>query len=251
MAHLIGLITWDRLHLTSITAPLNLKPERWGIDPDDVTMMWVDNGSTPANYQAMRRLLHGIGYTYHIRLERNYGIAHAINELYQFGFNRLGVDYVTTIANDIIEPDGYLALRQEAIGAIHTTGVCSIKVDDAATFGTKRQDGIQYEENLLISGNHTTPRGTFERIGYQYEGYGIYAPIDFDYCARAQAAGLRTYQLSGVIAKHLGKNNDQEYQQQKNASHYAALPEYRARLETYRRGHNLYYKPYRYEIPER
>ena len=248
MAHLIGLITWDRLHLTSITAPINLNPQRWGIDPDDVTVMWVDNGSTPANYKAMSKL---ILPDCKLRHRKNHGIGRAINDICHMAFHMMGVDYVTTIANDIIEPQNYLLHRQEAIEAIENTGVCSIKVNDAATFGTKRQDGVQYEENVLISGNHTIPRTTFERIGYQYEGYGIYAPIDFDYCARAQATGLRTYQLSGVIAKHLGNNNDQEYQQQKNASHYAAMPEYRARLETYRRGHNLYYKPYRYEVPER
>ena len=248
MAHLIGLITWDRLNLTSITAPINLNPERWGIDPDDVTVMWVDNGSTPTNYKAMSKL---IMPDIKVRHRKNQGIARAINDICHMAFNMLDIDYVTTLANDIIEPENYLLHRQEAISAINNTGVCSIKVDDAATFGVKRQEGIQYEENVLISGNHTIPRSTFKRIGYQYEGYGIYAPLDFDYCARAQAAGLRTYQLSGVIAKHLGKNNDQEYQQQKNASHYAALPEYRARLEAYRRGHNLYYKPYRYEVPER
>lgn len=246
MKHYLLAITLDRPDFTLQTWANNFDPANWGRPADGVRIMWVDNGSTADNYARFFSEMTQYKPAYHELLTENRGIAYAVNRMMRVAFEECGADMVTTIGSDIIEPDGWLGLRERAMQTIPNSMLCSIKVSDAATLPiVKERDGITYEVGSLISGNHTISRKCWERFGYYYEPMGIYGPIDFEYCLRIRYhVGPISYQIANARALHLGGRgmNPAAYQARKDESDKAAWPLYHERIRSLR-ADNLHYRP--------
>lgn len=120
-----------------------------------------------------------------------YGIAAACNR----GLRMLGPNFetYTILGNDIIEPEGWLDGRIQAINAGY--GVVSYPFDVVADFW-----------NTDIIGNYTISKDCIEAIGGFNTAFDPYGAIDLDYCHRARAAGFRTSYIPGAIAVHRGQH---------------------------------------------
>jgi GT2 family glycosyltransferase len=217
-------LTLDREELTQRAFPHNLTPR------PDLLYIW-DNGS-----RYWHKLKDYNPDTLYIS-STNKGISEPLNVMMDAAF-KAGAEMVCTMANDILEPHNAWAKRLEAAKETGA-GVVSIPLAGANRYPQKEKNGIRYESGDII-GNFGITRQLYESIGGFYEGYGIYGPIDLDYCARARAAGFDTIYISNLYAEHLGVNNPKDYQQKKEASLKKAWPLYNYRLGLYRQGKDLF-----------
>ena len=150
----------------------------------------------------------------HVHCSDNMGIAAPLNRLAQMAFDD-GADVVVTMANDILEPDGWIEKRIEAIEAIPNIAVVAIPPTGTLVRYTKQvTDGITFENGQVI-GNWAITRDAFEQVGKLYEGFGIYGPIDLEYCDRCDQMGYKTIYLSNEVAKHIGNDDPPEYKKAK------------------------------------
>lgn len=150
--------------------------------------------------------------------DSNQGIAGPIN----YWMERLFAshyDIVVTMANDILEPANWIDLRVKAFQNIPNAGIVSIPIigQGCIRYQRKAINNITFEEGNII-GNFAISRAVYEAIGGFPECYGLYGPIDLDYCAHARKAGFRTIYLSDYEARHIGTNNPTEYQKAKEES---------------------------------
>lgn len=153
----------------------------------------------------------------HVHCSQNLGIAAPLNRLAQMAFDD-GADVVITMANDILEPEGWIEKRIKAIEAIPNVAVVAIPPTGTLIRYTKQNtDGITWENGQVI-GNWAITKETFEKVGKLYEGFGIYGPIDLEYCDRCAKHGMKTIYLSNEVAEHIGDNDPPEYKKAKEDS---------------------------------
>jgi GT2 family glycosyltransferase len=107
-----------------------------------------------------------------------------------------GYDAIAFLANDIEEPDNWLAKKVEALISYPDAGVVASSLDCARTTLI----------NELIISNWLISKETIEKIGYFNESMFPYGPIDLDYCERCYAAGLKTYYTMDCLAVHSGSH---------------------------------------------
>lgn len=208
----------------------------------DYDLFWLDNGTNEEEFH----LVADIAWRYDIKWFENeienLGIAPAYNTLMRVGYD-MGYDYVMTMANDILEPDNWLRSRIEAAEKVDNTAVVAIPCNGAHRYSRANINGIDIEQGQVI-GNYLITRKALETVGYWTTKYGIYGPIDLDYCDRIHKAGLRAYYLSGLHSEHLGtwqKEGDSEYQARKKESLNASWQKYTQQKEKYARGEDLYF----------
>ncbi|CAB4122015.1 hypothetical protein UFOVP19_39 [uncultured Caudovirales phage] len=125
------------------------------------------------------------------------GIANAINTGLR-RFNLKIIDYVTVMANDIIEPENWLAIRNEFMKD-KTIGISSIQVR-----------GFDNDTTDLV-GNFTISSETIRKVGAFNEELDPYGAIDLDYCTRVRAAGLHTKFITNGMAQHIEQNGSDKY----------------------------------------
>lgn len=121
------------------------------------------------------------------------GIADALNE----GIDHMkenGYDAIAFLANDIEEPENWLAKKVEALITYPDAGVVASSLDCARTTLI----------NELIISNWLISKETIEKIGYFNESMFVYGPYDLEYCERVWAAGLKTYYVIDCLAIHIG-----------------------------------------------
>lgn len=203
-------------------------------------LFWLDNGTANDEFHEVSR----IGWRFDIKWfdhnEENQGIAPAYNTLMRTAFD-MGYDYVMTMSNDIIEPDNWLINRIEAAEKVDNTGVVAIACNGAHRYPTDEINGVKIEQGQVI-GNYLITRKAIEVIGYWATKYGIYGPIDLDYCDRLRQAGLRAYYIHGHTSQHIGEWTPEpdEYQIAKKKSLNVSWQKYTYAKEMYSRGEGLY-----------
>jgi GT2 family glycosyltransferase len=117
------------------------------------------------------------------------GIANAIN----IGLNKIdfsNIEYVTLLANDILEPDNWLLMRNEFLQD-KTIGICSISLDGFSG------------DSLDLIGNFTITKEAIKRVGAFNQELDPYGAIDLDYCTRVRASGLHTKFIPSTRATHI------------------------------------------------
>lgn len=234
----ILLLTCGRPEMTAQTWKANLSEEKAGY-PFDV--FWFDNGSSDEDFLPMLSLSEQFRPEWFHYSDINMGIAIGINRMMDVAFKR-GYDAVLTMGNDIIEPDNYLLDRVQAAIMIPNTGVVAVPVVSAHLYSEKEENGIRINEGGQLIGNFLITRAAYLTIGLFNTEYGIYGPLDLDYCDRCRAAGLRHYYLAGKMAQHLGTHdaNPEQYQQAKKESLAKSWQQYTFNTHKYREGENLY-----------
>jgi GT2 family glycosyltransferase len=165
----------------------------------------------------------GIEYK-HFNINRE-GISNALND----GLDLAIIDeydYVGFLANDILEPDNWLAKKLEALQTYPFAGIV------ASSLGEVRR-GISNEH---IISNWLIDIKLVKEIGYFNEAMFPYGPIDLDYCERAHIANFNTYYVMNCMAEHIGSHasgdeygyNKAELLQKNWASHEQDIRSYRA-----------------------
>lgn len=148
-------------------------------------------GNRPHNILIDNELKAGYDATYvNVNTE---GIANALNEGVEYMMEN-NYDAIAFLANDIIEPQDWLAKKVFALENYPNAGVVASSLDHPRTV-------IQ---NEMIISNWLISRNTVEKIGYFNESMFPYGPIDLDYCQRCYAAGLSTYYVMDCFAQHIG-----------------------------------------------
>lgn len=201
---------------------------------------WFDNGSTPGELRQMMEEAAKHNFVYSHFETQNKGIAYALNHLLRQA-HADGISQFMTMANDIKEPPGWLDFRVRAAADIDNTGVVAIPVDGAARYGRKHVNGWVIDEGTVI-GNWLITEQAYSKIGGFCMDYGIYGPLDIDYCERMKVAGLKYYYISDLYAEHIGepKNNPPEYQAEKTASLNASWETFKKNQKAYRVGAKIY-----------
>ena len=152
------------------------------------------------------------------------GIANAMNEAIDIaGVD--GYDAIAYLANDIIEPDNWLAKKVEALQTYPYAGIVSSSLDH-------ERRGVKSEH---IISNWLLSMKVVEQIGIFNESMFPYGPIDLDYCERANIAGFNTYYVKDCLAEHIGSHasgdeygyNKTELLQKNWAKHEADIRGYR------------------------
>lgn len=152
------------------------------------------------------------------------GIANAMNEAIDIaGVD--GYDAIAYLANDIIEPQDWLAKKLYALEFYPDAGIVSSSLDRA-------RRGIKSEH---IISNWLLSMEVVKKIGIFNESMFPYGPIDLDYCERANLAGFNTYYVMDCLAEHVGSHatgdeygyNKTELLQKNWAQHEADIKGYR------------------------
>lgn len=152
------------------------------------------------------------------------GIANAMNEAIDIALVD-GYDAIAYLANDIIEPQDWLAKKLYALEFYPDAGIVASSLDRA-------RRGIKSEH---IISNWLLSMKVVERIGIFNESMFPYGPIDLDYCERANLAGFNTYYVMDCLAEHVGSHatgdeygyNKTELLQKNWAQHEADIKGYR------------------------
>jgi len=226
MKHAILLLTCGRIEETRQTWAHNLEPVRR--IPGVVRYLW-DNSESLDDVEKIYFETRKHGKVKAWAYGRNVGISVALNAMMDAAFNA-GADCVTTMANDILEPAGYLEARSKAVETFPEAGVIAIPIhqQNCNRYPAKEERGIRIEDGHII-GNYTIPRATWA-AGIRFcETMGIYGPIDLDFCNQVWAIDKRCIYLSDFEAIHIGTNNPTEYQAAKDASLALAWPVYEQR----------------------
>ena len=203
-------------------------------------LFWFDNGSTDEDFTLFSQLIEAYNPAFIEASTENTGISCAFNRMIKEAIDS-GYNYICTMANDIIEPEGWLRIRVEAAEAIPNTGVVAIPCEGAHRYSKQEVNGFVIDTGQVI-GNYLITRQAVEKVGYFTYKYGNYGPIDLDYCDRLNKVGLRTYYLSNYKSVHLGTpdKNPAQYQEAKKVSLAASWQKYTYAKERYKKGLDIY-----------
>ncbi|GEP95555.1 glycosyltransferase family 2 protein [Chitinophaga cymbidii] len=133
-------------------------------------------------------------------LPDNVGISKGFNFLLKYCYD-LGYDAFQFIANDIMEPVGWITEKVKHLQAIPESGMVSIALADSG-YCTKRVNGMWIHPGHVI-GQFIISRATYEKLGALREDFGMYGPIDLDYNLRCEKLGLINYYIPCLRAVHM------------------------------------------------
>jgi GT2 family glycosyltransferase len=157
------------------------------------------------------------------------GIANAMNKgLKQINFDV--VDYVTILANDILEPDNWLISRNEFMQD-KTIGICAFPLVGG------------FDDTTDIIGNFTISKEVIKNVGAFNTALDPYGAIDLDYCTRVRAAGLYTKYIRTGKATHIEQNGINAYGYNKNELVKSTWELHSSNVSNYANGSKTYYLP--------
>jgi GT2 family glycosyltransferase len=134
------------------------------------------------------------------------GIANAMNEAIDIALVD-DFDAIAYLANDIKEPENWLAKKMAALQTYPKAGIVASSLDNV-------RYNIQSEH---IISNWLLSMDVVNNIGLFNEQMFPYGPIDLDYCERANLAGFYTYYVMNCKAEHIGSHaSGNEYGWDKN-----------------------------------
>ena len=141
----------------------------------------------------IRKNLTNASYPYKAIFVDVEGIANALNEgIYQMD----GFDALAFMANDIEEPENWLAKKVEALQTYPNAGIVASTLHHPVT---------EIKNEHIIS-NWLIKKDVIEAIGLFNESMFPYGPIDLDYCERTWVAGFSTYYVIDCHAVHNGSH---------------------------------------------
>lgn len=190
---------------------------------------WWDNTPPGAEREQLIEIAKNYNVVESFHDGSNYGIAHPINRMAERIF-AAGHDGFVTMACDMLEPSEWITAR-ETICNLLNAGIAAIPpyklYCNVTRYARKEINGIAYEDDGDIIGNWYVAKWAYEMLGPYPEYYGIYGPIDLEYCARARKKGVKYVYLSDMECECLPcDNDDTEYTIAKNVSLANAWPIY-------------------------
>jgi len=228
----ICFLTIDRFELSSeiLLDTIN----KCGVD--DFEVLACDNGSKD------KRIIDFVeneipNLSYFRKNETNEGVGRMFNQL----MLRAKSDYIALIGNDILMENNWgkkaidcavnnFIEEEGGIGAIHC-------VQDLPPI---TQRGVH--ESPGVFGPWIIPRHLLESIGYFCEEYFPYGLEDSDFAMRSHYKGHINYYIPGTRSIHVGHDvgENSDYRKMKDQSLKDNVATYGERLESFKRGENLY-----------
>ena len=227
MAQRIAIIalTCDRIDEAFQTWHHNLKDTPYMV-------YWWDNSQVQANRDKLAEMAEHFGdriVQVTNNKAENIGIAKALNNLMQVAFS-LGHEICVTMADDLIEVHDYPRLLVEALDLVPNAGIAASPPSEGSLrYERESTNGIRWETGDVI-GNWAIPKTTFDAVGPLPEYYGIYGPIDLDYCARVRKAGLLPIYRSDIASRHIGTSTPQTHAYEKQVSLNDSWPIYSQKM---------------------
>lgn len=159
----------------------------------------IDNGSTDDAAEWLQTQMDIIDVL--VLNPENYGIARARNQ----SLYRATADYLVTIDNDVILPEGWLEALKDILDAIPSIGTVGLNYE--ARYPIENRNGIDVEIKPKYSNVGTATmmfrRSLHEQIGYFTE-FALYGEEDADFGYRAGMLGLDNAYAVGITGKHIG-----------------------------------------------
>ena len=140
-------------------------------------------------YEVINHNLINAGLPFDIRIINKEGIANALNDGLKDYQN---YDAIGFLANDIIEPEGWLLKKAKALETYQGAGIVASSLDYART----EANNEHIISNWLISTK------LIEVISKFNESYFPYGAIDLEYCERSWISGFKTYYVKDCLAAH-------------------------------------------------
>ena len=227
MSTAIIAITYKRVTETAMTWNHNILPKNYLLSSHN-PVYWWDNTPDGKERDGLLKIaaFYNIKEAYHDGI--NHGISKAVNYMAEKIFSHGHTGFIT-MASDILEPAGWIQERERICQHV-PAGIAAIPPAKHHTSVVRYQrqeiNGIGYEHGGDIIGNWYVTKEAYYRIGPYPEHYGIYGPIDLEYCARARKAGIKAVYLSDMSAECLECDDDTEYIMNKNRALADAWPIY-------------------------
>lgn len=179
------------------------------------------------------------GHPYDHAIINREGISNALNDGLDLALID-NYDYVGFLANDILEPDNWLAKKVNALQTYPFAGIV------ASSLGEEKR-AIKSEH---IISNWLMDMKVVNEIGYFNEAMFPYGPIDLDYCERANIANFNTYYVMNCMAEHIGSHatgdeygwNKAEILTKNWAAHEHDIKSYRNGTKNIKHGKRTYNK---------
>ena len=182
------------------------------------------------NYDTLENNIKRVGINnYYKILINEEGISKAINSGLRL-LNFDNISFVTIMANDILEPDNWLEIRNQFMQD-KTIGICSIPLS-----------GFN-GDSLDLIGNFTISAEAIKRVGAFNEELDPYGAIDLDYCTRVRAAGLQTKFIPNSKATHIEQNGSDVYGYNKMDLVKKTWDLHNRNVQSYGDGTKTYYIP--------
>ncbi|MBQ7457382.1 MAG: glycosyltransferase family 2 protein [Desulfovibrio sp.] len=197
----IGIVTWNRLHLTQICLESLFAKTR-----GNFTCTVVDNGSSDGTIDYLKALSASTPNVTIRLLSRNMGVSVASN----LAWDDAGeADFFVKLDNDVEILDSDWLVRLEHLYQENPTigplgyKLCSWHTGSSHTLS----DGTKVLTVPCCNGACACiPRPLFEKLGFWNEGYGVYGFEDLDYSWRALRVGsLPVYADVEKALVHHGK----------------------------------------------
>lgn len=176
----------------------------------DYRIIWVDDGSQPADVEIVERFLLDSGVPHmSVKLSRNMGFVRAVNA----GLVLARAPYVAVLNNDIEVPPGWLEPLVETAGH-EDVGIVGVIESGAGEKGSQefsvmheafrqRFDRGEAVDVVMVSlFCAVLPRRTLQKVGLLSAAYEPGFCDDDDYCERIKAAGLRCVVKCSVMVQH-------------------------------------------------
>lgn len=227
MSTAIIALTYKRVEATQQVWENNLKKRNFLLSYLN-PVYWWDNSPFGEDRDKLCEIAKDYNIKYAFHDGSNHGIAYPINEMAKLIFEAGHTGFIT-MASDILEPDNWIFAREQ-FAALLPAGIVSIPPGKHHTevmrYERKEHAGIGYEWGGDIIGNWYISKEAYYAIGPLPEHYGIYGPIDLEYCARARKKGIAAVYLSDLSAECVPVQDDPEYIYTKNKSLAEAWPIY-------------------------
>ncbi len=240
----IIVLNWNRKYYSKTTIECILKKTTI---PHE--LIFVDNASTEeSGVREYLKSVQGNTHTKEIKYvfnNRNFGVGGGRNT----GLMVADGEYLVTIDDDVLIPDGWDILLAAACDKVPGLGITGINVEPFK-FPVKVISGVRLRPKAGNLGGACLclPRRVFKRLGY-YMAENIYGMEDVEYRCRLDIAGL----LSAYIEPkgvHLDKDELKAYRGVKNNAHVkgsiqtSALAQFRRRLITQHQKTGSLYVPF-------
>lgn len=161
----------------------------------------VDNASSATTLKILAEL-ECMDDIHLIRLDDNYGIAHAQNVGIAVGY-RDGADWVLTLDQDSVCAEDMVAKLLVAGVSLGTNrlGFCCPAIKNQALGQTMRhKSGVEVVQYAISSGC-LFPMTTLQAVGNQRADYFIDS-VDFEFCLRMSSQGYRLIRVNNAMLDH-------------------------------------------------
>lgn len=175
-------------------------------------------------FEIINHNLQNAGMSFDVKIIDKEGIANALNEGIKDYQN---YDAIAFLANDIIEPDNWLAKKWSALRNYTNAGIVASSLD------AERNSIV----NEHIISNWLINTQLIDKIGKFNETYFPYGAIDLEYCERTWIAGFHTYYVMNCLAHHEGghaSGNEYGWDKGELVSKYSS--QYNLDVEGYKNG---------------